>query len=34
MTKATWTKPTISERAASMEVTAYYTAKLRPQGSK
>ena len=26
--KSRWTKPSISERPASMEVTAYYTAKL------
>ena len=29
--KGRWTKPSITERPASMEVTAYYTAKLGPR---
>ena len=33
MTKGKWVKPTITERGASMEVTAYYTAKLGPRTS-
>ena len=34
MSKSKWVKPSITERPASMEVTAYYTAKLGPRTSK